>query len=169
MFKSGLVVCLLSFNDFKEVIIMSVKVQEVLVSNGRRRSEWFWVDNEIFDMDLNPTTFVVCCFLIRIADRSSEVACISARKMAKFLNLSPTIVHKALKELEKLNMLKKIHRKTEKGNNLANLYQLTAKEDWKYPNPWVGQKMTHKSIKKKLKSLRLNEMIYKPTVLSILI
>ncbi len=141
MFKSGSV-CLLSPNDFREVIIMGVKLQEILVSDGRRRSGWFWVDNEIFDMGLNPTTFVVYCFLIRIADRSSEVACISARKMAKFLNMSPITVRKALKELEKLNMLKKIPRKTEKGNNLANLYQLTAKEDWKYPNPQVGQKMT---------------------------
>ncbi len=121
---------------------MGVKVQEILVSDGRRRSGWFWVDNEIFDMGLNSTTFVVYCFLIRIADRSSEVACISTRKMAKFLNMSPITVRKALKELEKLNMLKKIPRKTEKGNNLANLYQLTAKEDWKYPNPQVGQKMT---------------------------
>lgn len=120
---------------------MAVKEREILVSDGRRRSGWFWIDNEIFDMNLRPTTFVVYCFLIRIADRNSEVACISVRKMAKLLDMSPITIRKALKELEKLNMLRKIPRKAEKGNNLANLYQLTAKEDWKYPQQ-VDQKMT---------------------------
>ena len=124
-----------------EVKAMAVKEREILVSDGRRRSGWFWIDNEIFDMNLKPTTFVVYCFLIRIADRNSEVACISVRKMAKLLDMSPITIRKALKELEKLNMLRKISRKAEKGNNLANLYQLTAKEDWRYPQQ-VGQKLT---------------------------
>ncbi len=116
-------------------------VKEVAISDRRRRSGWFWIDNEIFDMDLNPTAFVVYCFLVRIADRSSEVACISIRKMAKLLNMSPITVQKAIKELEEVNMLRKLRRKTEKGNNLANLYQLTSKEEWKYPDQLAYQKM----------------------------
>ena len=117
-------------------------VQDIAVSDGRRRSGWFWVDNEIFDMRLKPSTFMVYCFLVRIADRGSEAACISVRKMARVLGMSPITVRKALKDLENLNMLRKIPRKTEKGNNLANLYQLTSKEDWKYTGQRVGQKLT---------------------------
>jgi len=154
--QETVLLCLLQLNGSMEVKAMVVKEKEILVSDGRRRSGWFWIDNEIFDMNLKPTTFVVYCFLIRIADRNSEVACISVRRMAKLLDMSPITVRKALKELEKLNMLRKMPRKAEKGNNLANLYQLTAKEGWKYPrqvdqkmtqggskiDPGVGQKMT---------------------------
>jgi DNA-binding MarR family transcriptional regulator len=122
---------------------MGVK-EQILVSDGRRRSGWFWVDNEVFEMNLDPSAFMVYCFLIRIADRSSEVACISLRKLERFLGLSRNTIIKAINKLEELRMIKKVPRKAEKGNNLANLYCLTSKEEWLHPESGeVVQKMNH--------------------------
>jgi len=109
-----------------------VAKEEILVADGRRRSGWFWIDNEVFDLQLKPSVFMVYCFLVRIADRGSEIACISIRKMAKILDMSPWTVQKALKKLEDLNMIRKTRRETAKGNKIANLYRLTPKEDWVY-------------------------------------
>ncbi len=105
-------------------------MEHLQIADSRRRTGWFWLDNEVFELKLKHTTFVVYCFLVRIADRGSEVACISIRKMAKLLGMSPWTVQKAIKELENLNMIRKSERKTEKGNKIANLYKLTSKEEW---------------------------------------
>ena len=103
------------------------------VQDTRRRSGWFWLDNEIFDMELDPYSFMVYAYLVRIADRASEVASISLRKMEKALCISRKKLIKALRELEEKGMVIKKQRKGEKGNYYSNIYILTSKEDWHYP------------------------------------
>jgi len=126
-------------------------VENFKVQDTRRRSGWFWLDNEIFDMELDPYSFMVYAYLVRIADRASEVASISLRKMAKNLGLSKEKVRRSLRELERKGMVIRKQRKGEKGNYYSNIYILTSKEDWHYPEakggfsqkPEVGYDMAH--------------------------
>ncbi len=99
-----------------------------------RRDNQFGLDKKVFDMGLDPYEFMVYAFLVRIAGRSSEIACISTHKMAKALGISRDKLYKALRALEEKNMVVKKNRKSEEGVDLANLYYLTSKEDWKKPS-----------------------------------
>jgi len=105
-------------------------VDRVYVQDGRKRGGWFWVDNFVFEMGLSPYSFMVYCFLIRVADRGSEVASISLRKIERALGISRKKVVEALRELEERGMIIRKRRKSPKGNFYSNLYVLTSKEDW---------------------------------------
>lgn len=108
-------------------------MEKIEVQDSRRRSGWFWIDNEVFDMALDTYSFMVYAYLVRIADRTSEVVSISLRKMERALRISRKKLVKALRELEEKGMIIKKQRKGEKGNYYSNIYILTSKEDWHYP------------------------------------
>lgn len=108
-------------------------MEKLEVQDIRKRSGWFWIDNEVFDMALDPYSFMVYAYLVRVADRASEVASISLRKMERALRISRKKLVKALRELEEKGMIIKKQRKGEKGNYYSNIYILTSKEDWHYP------------------------------------
>ncbi len=103
---------------------------EICVSDNRRRSGWFWLDNKIFDMGLDPYEFLVYAFLVRIADRGSEVARISTRNLAKKLRISRQRAINALRKLEELNMIQIKPQLGKNGNRQANMYVLTSQEEW---------------------------------------
>jgi len=108
-------------------------MEKLEVQDIRRRSGWFWIDNEVFEMALDPYSFMVYAYLVRIADRASEVASISLRKIERALRISRKKLVQALRELEEKRMIIKKQRKGEKGNYYSNIYILTSKEDWHYP------------------------------------
>lgn len=107
-------------------------MKDLNVNDRRKKVGWFWLDNEVFDMKLSPSTFVVYAYLVRIADRSSEVATTSIRKMSSILGLSTTTIQKALRELEDKNM---IRRETSPDRKVST-FLLISKEEW------ACQKMT---------------------------
>jgi len=103
---------------------------DLQVQDARRRTGWFWLDNEVFEVGLDPYAFMVYAYLVRIADRASEVAVCSLRKTAKVLGISKEKVRQALRELERKRLIVRKHRKGEKGNYYSNLYVLTSKDKW---------------------------------------
>ena len=100
------------------------------IQDGRRRVGWWWSYNEVFDVGLSPSAFLVYCYLCRIADNSSSVASISYRKLAKKLKMSVQTVFKAIEELVEKGLVIKEPRIGEKGNRMTNLYRLTSVEEW---------------------------------------
>ena len=110
----------------------------LFIKDSRRRRGWFWLDNEVFEVDLDPYSFKVYAYLVRIADRCSEVATISTRKLAEKLKMSRQRVRKALKTLEEKGLIIKKQRVSENGNYYANLYILTDKESWRFPQEESG-------------------------------
>ena len=105
-------------------------MSEICVSDGRKRSGWFWLDNQVFDMGLDPYEFFVYAFLVRIADRGSEIARISTRNLAKKLGISRQRAINAIRKLEKLNMIRVKPQQGKNGNRQANMYILTSQEEW---------------------------------------
>lgn len=103
---------------------------EICVSDGRKRSGWFWMDNKVFDVGLDPYEFFVYAFLVRIADRGSEIARISTRNLAKRLGISRQRAINALRRLEKLNMIQIKPQLGKNGNRQANMYVLTSQDEW---------------------------------------
>lgn len=117
-------------------------------SLNKKKVGWFWLDNEVFDMELLPSTFLVYAYLVKIADRNSEIAKTSVRNLSATLKLSTTTIQKALKELEEKNMI----RKETSPKRQFTTFVLMPKEEWAYqktPRPVskagtpVCQKTTH--------------------------
>lgn len=98
-------------------------MREFFVSDGRKK-DWFWLDNEVFEMNLDPYSFMVYAYLAYSEDDNSEAA-VSPEEIQKALGLSEERIQKSLKELEEKRMVIK----EVKDKKIA--FVLTSKELWK--------------------------------------
>lgn len=91
----------------------------------KRNKDWFWLYNDVFEMNLDPKTFVVYAYLAYVGDECDEVI-ISPAEIQQALNLPKEIVDKALRELEEKGMLVVNGQEGEK-----TVYVLTSNDEWK--------------------------------------
>ena len=132
---------------------------EAYVQDSRRRVGWWWSYNEVFEVGLSPSAFLVYCYLCRIADNSSSIATISYRKLAKKLKMSVQTVFKAIEELVEKGLIIKEPRVGEKGNRIANLYRLTSIESWKLEEETEKLEEGREVSRKNGRSTNLEELL----------
>ena len=90
-----------------------------------RRTNFFMVDNRIFDYDLKPRDIAVYCFLCRRLNRENNVAFPSRTDIAKGCGIKKEeTVDKALKVLVEKGLIEKFHRHTNAGDYGSNVYKL---------------------------------------------
>jgi|GEM_PF-6047442 len=105
---------------------MTVEVVEVepkVFLQDKRRKNWFWDHNEIFESDLSANAKLVRLFLARCAN-GERTAWPSLSTIARRCGISKPTVIKAMKELEEKNWLKKRVRKRPSQEFDATLYML---------------------------------------------
>ena len=90
-----------------------------------RRTNFFIVDNRIFEYDLKPRDIAVYCFLCRRLNQESNVAFPSRKDIGKGCGIKKEeTVDKALKELVEKGLIEKYHRHTNAGDCGSNVYIL---------------------------------------------
>ena len=90
-----------------------------------RRTNFFMVDNRIFEYDLKPRDIAVYCFLCRRLNQESNVAFPSRKDIAKGCGIKKEeTVDKALKVLVEKGLIEKYHRHTNAGDYSSNVYRL---------------------------------------------
>ncbi len=90
-----------------------------------RRTNFFMVDNRIFDYDLKPRDIAVYCFLCRRLNQNSNVAFPSRKDIGKGCGIKKEeTVDKALKVLVEKGLIEKYHRHTNAGDYGSNVYRL---------------------------------------------
>ena len=90
-----------------------------------RRTNFFMVDNRIFEYDLKPRDIAVYCFLCRRLNQESNVAFPSRKDIAKGCGIKKEeTVDKALKVLVEKGLIEKYHRHTNAGDYGSNVYRL---------------------------------------------
>ena len=90
-----------------------------------RRTNFFMVDNRIFDYDLKPRDIAVYCFLCRRLNQDSNVAFPSRKDIGKSCGIKKEeTVDKALKVLVEKGLIEKYHRHTNAGDYGSNVYKL---------------------------------------------
>ena len=90
-----------------------------------RRTNFFMVDNCIFEYALKPRDIAVYCFLCRRLNQESNVAFPSRKDIAKSCGIKKEeTVDKALKVLVEKGLIEKHHRHTNAGDYGSNVYKL---------------------------------------------
>lgn len=92
--------------------------------NDKRRKDWFWDYNSVFDADLSEHAKLIRLFLARCADNNNRQSFPSINTIADKCSISRPTVKRALAELEDTGWLKKTNRYTENGNYNSNIYTL---------------------------------------------
>ena len=95
-----------------------------------RRTNFFMVDNRIFEYDLKPRDIAVYCFLCRRLNQESNVAFPSRKDIGKGCGIKKEeTVDKALKVLVEKGLIEKYHRHTNAGDYGSNVYRLKLESD----------------------------------------
>ena len=90
-----------------------------------RRTNFFIVDNRIFDYDLKPRDIAVYCFICRRLNRKDNVAFPSRKDIGKGCGIKKEeTVDKALKVLVEKGLIEKYHQCTTAGDYSSNVYKL---------------------------------------------
>ena len=90
-----------------------------------RRTNFFMVDNRIFEYDLKPRDIAVYCFLCRRLNQDSNVAFPSRKDIGNGCGIKKEeTVDKALKVLVEKGLIEKFHRYTNAGDYGSNVYRL---------------------------------------------
>lgn len=101
---------------------MTVEPQDRL--EDKRRKNWFWDYNDIFDVPLSAQAKLVRLYLARCADQENRQAWPSLSTIAKHCGISRTTVKKAITELLETGWLDKRTRRTERGDYATTVYIL---------------------------------------------
>ena len=90
-----------------------------------RRTNFFMVDNRIFDYDLKPRDIAVYCSICRRLNRKDNVAFPSRKDIGKGCGIKKEeTVDKALKVLVKKGLIEKYHQYATAGDYSSNVYKL---------------------------------------------
>jgi DnaD/phage-associated family protein len=89
----------------------------------KRRTNWFWDTNEVFNSDLSPFAKLVRLYLARCAN-SKRQAFPSYNKIHKDCRISRDTAKRAVAELEEKGWIVKNHQVREGGEHISNIYFL---------------------------------------------
>lgn len=82
----------------------------------QRERDWFWLENEIFEVGLRPSSFVVFAYLAMVSDYE-DIPEIPVKKLAKALRMDERTVKQALRELTQKGLI--VRKRTRKGTVIS--------------------------------------------------
>lgn len=91
-----------------------------------RKKEWFWLENNLVDReDLTIYEKIIYVVLVRYSD--NESSCFPSKlTISKKSGCSIATVKRVINSLEEKELIKKVNRKNEHGNNESNLYYIAS-------------------------------------------
>lgn len=91
-----------------------------------RKKEWFWIENSLID-NLGLSTYEKMIYIVLVRHLDYESTCFPSKlTISKKSGCSIATVKRVINSLEEKELIKKVNRKNENGNNESNLYYIAS-------------------------------------------